>query len=63
MTSVEFKIGGRYDWKGQPERLVYLGCTHNRSDGHWFQFAKVDEPDVCWCEVRADDLQYFEETK
>lgn len=56
------KIGGRYNWKNQPERLIYLG--HNWSgDGYWHQFAKVDAPDVVWCEVKTYDLQSFEETK
>lgn len=63
MTSVELKIGGRYNWKNQPERLIYLGCKRYPNNGDWFQFAKAEEPDVCWSEVRAYELQYFEETK
>ena len=55
-------ISGRYNWKGQPERLVYLG--HNWSgNGYWHQFEKVDEPGVVWCEVLDDQLESFEETK
>lgn len=54
--------GGRYNWIGQPERLVYLG--YNRSgNGYWHQFAKVEQPSVVWCEVKTADLEMFEETK
>ena len=54
-------IGGKYNWKGQFERLVYLG--HNWSgNGYWHQFAKVESPDVVWCEVLESDLHFFEET-
>ncbi len=53
-----FVVGNKYNWKNQPERLVYLGLA-----GKWHQFAKVDSPDVVWCEVQTADLQHFEETK
>ena len=56
------KVGGKYNWKGQPERLIYLGIKHYPDNGFWFQFAKVDEPDTVWCEVRESDLPSFEET-
>lgn len=51
------KVGGKYNWKNQPERLVYLGKA-----GVWYQFAKTETPDVIWCEVLAQDLHMFEET-
>lgn len=55
-------IGGRYNWKSQPERLIYKG--HNFSgNGYWHQFAEVDNPGVVWCEVLTADLRMFEETK
>ena len=53
-------VGGRYNWKHQPERLVYLGT--DRSNGIWYQFAKVEAPEVVWCEVRAGELSMFEVT-
>lgn len=53
--------GNRYNWKNQPERLIYMGVEV--SNGPWHQFAKVGNPHVCWCEVRAEDLRMFEETK
>ena len=54
--------GGKYNWQYQPERLIYLG--HNRSGpGRWHQFAKVEEPDVVWCEILTSDLPMIEETK
>lgn len=64
MNRNELKVGGRYNWKNQPERLIYLGKhqDHRFCPG-WFQFAKVDKPGVVWCEVRESDLASFEETK
>lgn len=54
-------IGGRYNWKNQKERLIYLG--HNWSgNGFWHQFAKVEAPDKVWCEVLTSDLHMIEET-
>lgn len=54
-------IGGKYNWKHQSERLIYLG--HNFSgNGFWHQFAKVESPDVVWCEVISNDLHMIEET-
>jgi len=55
------EIGGRYNWRNQPERLIYLG--HNWSgNGFWHQFALVEEPENVWCEVLDSDLESFEET-
>jgi hypothetical protein len=54
-------IGDKYNWPGQPERLVYLG--RNRSgNGYWHQFAKVESPETVWCEVVDADLHMLEET-
>ena len=50
------KVGGRYNWKNQRERLVYLGKA-----GFWHQFAKVGTTAV-WCEVPDSDLNRLEET-
>jgi hypothetical protein len=58
----EFIIGNRYNWIGQPERLVYLGRNWC-GDGMWHQFAKVDDPNQrVWCEVVDADLEHFEIT-
>lgn len=53
------KVGSKYNWKNQAERLVYLGLClpHN---GRWHQFALTDKPEVVWCEVRDSDLSSFE---
>jgi hypothetical protein len=56
------QLGGKYNWKGQPERLVYLGCNWS-GNGYWHQFAKVETPTVVWCEVKTSDLLLIEETK
>lgn len=55
-------IGGAYNWKGQHERLIYLG--YNRSgNGYWHQFARVGLPGIVWCEVLPIELSMLEETK
>jgi hypothetical protein len=56
---MELIIGNRYNWKhsGEPP-LIYVG-----NEGAWYQFAKVDEPDVVWCEILLNDLwERMEET-
>jgi hypothetical protein len=55
-------IGGKYNWIGQPERLIYLGDNFS-GNGYWHQFAKIESPSVVWCEVKGSDLHMFEETK
>jgi hypothetical protein len=54
-----FRIGGRYNWKGQTERLVFIGRNWS---GNWNQFERVGEPGVIWCEVLDSDLHMLEET-
>ena len=56
------KLGGKYNWIGQAERLVYLGKNWS-GNGYWHQFAKVDSPEKVWCEVLDSDLRMIEETK
>jgi len=56
------KIGGKYNWKHQPERLVYKGKNFS-GNGYWHQFAKVESPGVVWCEVLDSDLHMLEETR
>lgn len=57
-------VGGFYNWIGQPERLVYMGAKRYPGDPRaWHQFAKVEAPHMCWCEVLAADLANFEETE
>jgi len=51
------KIGGKYNWIGQAERLIYLG-----KNGYWHQFAKIESPSTVWCEVLDEDLHMLEET-
>jgi len=56
-----FKVGGKYNWKNQPERLVYLGYKVS-GNGFWHQFALVGNISKVLCEVKEDSLQYFEES-
>lgn len=62
MSAPKLIKGSLYNWRNQPERLVYLGRNWS-GNGFWHQFEQVDGPGVVWCEVLDDDLKYFEETK
>jgi hypothetical protein len=58
MTASDLKKGGRYNWKNQKERLIYLGKYRG-----WHQFSKVEHPREVWCEVLDDQVEeHFEET-
>lgn len=61
LTRETMKRGHRYNWKGQPERLIYIGRNWS-GNGFWHQFKKVGEPRVVWCEVLDGDLHMLEET-
>jgi len=56
--SFPLKINGKYNWKSQPERLVYTGKS-----GLWHQFSKLGDLDKVWCEVLESDLHMLEETR
>jgi hypothetical protein len=61
MKKENMKICGKYNFKNQHERLIYIG--HNWSgNGYWHQFKKVGENKV-WSEVLSSDLWMIEETK
>ena len=55
-------IGGRYNWRNQPERLVYLGNNFS-SNGYWHQFSLVESPAEVWCECLDSDLSGIETTE
>ena len=57
LTPAAMKRGGFYNWKNQPDRLIYL----RRFDG-WHQFKKIGDPREVWCEVLDGDLHMLEET-
>jgi hypothetical protein len=60
----EMKIGGKYNWRNQPERLAYMGRERYPGDHRfWHQFEKIEEPGVVWCEVLDCDLHLLEETQ
>lgn len=61
LTLQNLKVGGKYNWKGQPERLVYLGPCDPRK-GRWHQFAKVEDPSKVWCGVSVSYFHMLEET-
>lgn len=56
-----FTVGGRYNWKGQPERLIYLGRNWS-GNGYWHQFKKIGDDRAVWCEVLDSDLHMLEES-
>lgn len=56
-----FKVGGYYNWKGQHQRLIYLGYNYS-SNGYWHQFALIEYPNKVWCECLDSDLQNIEES-
>jgi len=58
----ELKVGGRYNWKNQPERLFYMGLSLP-SPNRWHQFSLVDKPGEVWCEVAPGDLHMIEESE
>ena len=63
LTPYTLKPRGRYNWRGQTERLAYLGARRYSGDSRiWHQFEKVDAPGVVWCEVLGSDLALLEET-
>lgn len=63
MVGKDLVRGERYNWIGQPERLVYMGTKHYPGDRRtWFQFALIEKPHEVWCEVLEEDLQSFEKT-
>lgn len=51
------KIGGKYNWINQDEKLIYLG-----KERCWNRFALVEYPEIVWCEVLDCHLRYIEET-
>lgn len=55
------EIDKRYNWKGHPERMVFLGRNWS-GNGWWNQFAKIESPSEVWCEVLDSDLHMIEET-
>ena len=56
-------IGGKYNSKGKPERLAYIGLKHYPGDARtWHQFEKIDARGIVWCEVLDCDLHMIEET-
>ena len=50
--------GGKYNWIGQFDRLIYLG-----KQGLWHQFRKIGDARAVWCEVLESELHMIEETK
>lgn len=59
MSAPQMTVGGQYNWRHQPERLIYLGYNWS-GNGYWHQFAIVGRPSVIWCEVQTNELDRFE---
>jgi hypothetical protein len=58
INAQELQRGDLCNWKGQPERLIYVG-----KQGSWYQFRKIGDPRPVWCEVLAEDLHMLEKTE
>lgn len=58
LTPETMKRGGRYNWKNQSDRLIYL----RRFNG-WHQFRRIGDSREVWCEVQDGDLHMLEETR
>ena len=58
MTPSTLVPGGRYNFRLQPERLVYLGVHRYPGDRRdWYQFALVNNPDSVWSELLDSDVR------
>ncbi len=55
-VKMRLELANGYNWKGQPERLVYRGRK-----GLWHQFSLIGNTDI-WCEVLESDLYMLQET-
>lgn len=63
MKPEDLHKGKLYNFKNQPERLVFVGRKFYPGDQRtWFQFAKVESPDEVWSEILQADLHLVEET-
>lgn len=63
MTPETLVKGARYNWRGQPEKLIYRGTRHYPGDRRtWYQFDKVGEPNKVWGEYLQSDLEHIEPT-
>ena len=62
LTPSDMKVGGRYNWKNQSDRLIYLGRNTGSGSGFWHEFKKIGDPREVWCEVQDSDLHMLEET-
>ena len=58
LTATQLKIGEKYNWKYQPERLIYVG-----KQGAWHQFKRIGDSRPVWCEVLSQDICLLEVTK
>lgn len=61
LTPAMLKVNGKYNWKGQSDRLIYLGYNFS-GKGYWHQFRKIGAPRPVWCEVADSDIHMLEET-
>lgn len=59
----DMEYGRTYRFKGQPERLMYLGKNWS-GNGYWHQFSKIGgTTGVVWSEITDNDLYMIEEVQ
>ena len=61
MKLTSMVVGGKYNFYNQSERLVYIGRNWS-GNGFLNQFAKVEYPEIVWCELLDSDLHMIEES-
>ena len=61
MKLSDMKVGNKYNFKHQSERLVYIGNNFS-GNGYWHQFEKVSDQGVVWCEILGSELHLIEES-
>ena len=57
LEAESLEIGGRYNFKLQPERLVYVG-----KKSAWHQFTRIGYDAFIWCELLGPEICLLEET-
>jgi hypothetical protein len=57
LESESLEIGGRYNFKLQPERLIYVGKKRA-----WHQFIRIGYGAFMWCELLDREIYLLEET-
>lgn len=61
MQPKDLKVGGRYNFVNQKDRLIYLGRGNNAWCFH--EFENVEQPGVVWTYLPDKDIYMLEQTR